>query len=127
MFSLPRPSTLCFCREGFLSHNQLPAFIGHEDKSRFFIVIVKQGNPSAEELHQLAGRISNKWKPLGRQLGFDDDQLTGFHKDNEEYREKPYAMLLAWERKNGDEATYEVLHEALCKAERRDLAEKFCQ
>ena len=113
----------------FISHNQLPAFIAQEDKSLdfFFFVIVKERNPSNKELRQIAKKISNKWKPLGRELGFEEDELIGFEKDHQEYIEKAHAMLLAWKHGAGGKATYVVLHEALCEVGRRDLAEEFCQ
>lgn len=89
---------------------------------------VKEGIPTNEELENLAGEIADKWKPLGRRLGFDEAQLVGFHKDVDEYRQKAYAMLLGWKQKKGSEATYKILHGALCddRVQRRDLAEKYC-
>jgi len=89
---------------------------------------VKEGSPSFEELEDLAGCIAEAWKRLGRRLKFDESQLTGFHKENEEYSEKAYKMLLAWKQRNASAATYRVLHDALCHnlVSRRDLAEKFC-
>ena len=97
--------------------------------SRFSIIAVKAGRPTDRELHCLAGMIAEKWRPLGRQLGFEEWELTLFHKDNEEYKEKAYAMLLSWKQRKGEGATYQVLKEALCDEElvgRTDLAEKFC-
>jgi len=89
---------------------------------------IKKGGPSLEELEDLAGCIAEAWKTLGRRLKFDESQLTGFHKENEEYSEKAYKMLLAWKQINASAATYRVLHDALCHnlVRRRDLAEKFC-
>lgn len=95
----------------------------------FSIIAVKEGSPSDRELHCLAGMIAEKWRPLGRQLGFEEWELTLFHKDNGEYKEKVYAMLLAWKHKKGRDATYQVLKEALCDEEHvgcKDSAEKFC-
>ena len=43
--------------------------------------------------------ISDKWKALGRRLGFGESELIGFHKNNEEYEEKGYAMLLVWKQR----------------------------
>lgn len=72
--------------------------------------------------------IATNWKALGRRLGFGEPELTGFHKDNEEYKEKAYAMLLAWKQREGREATYQILKKALCHhlVGRADLAEEFC-
>ena len=94
----------------------------------FSIIVVKEGNPSDTELEDLGGKIACKWKALGRRLGFGESELTGFHKNNEEYEEKAYAMLLAWKQREGGEATYQILKEALCHhlVGRTDLAEEFC-
>ena len=98
------------------------------EKILFSIIVVTEGNPSDTELEDLAGMIGSKWKALGRRLGFDESKLTGFHKNNEEYEEKAYAMLLEWKQREGGEATYQILKEALCHylVGRTDLGEKFC-
>ena len=90
---------------------------------------MKEGSPSDLELECLAVSIAEKWLPLGRRLGFEEGELTGFVKDKQEYREKAYAMLLAWKHRKGEGATYQVLKEALCHEKlvgRTDLADKFC-
>ena len=94
----------------------------------FFVVIVKEGTPSEEELETLSQKIAEGWKPLGRRLGMDQSKLTAFHKENEEYSEKAYQMLLFWKRREGSAASYQVLYHALCHrlVNRRDLAEEIC-
>ncbi|XP_068744421.1 uncharacterized protein [Montipora capricornis] len=89
---------------------------------------IKEGTPSDTELEDLSLNIGDAWKHLGRRLGFTEAQLIGFHKQNEEYSEKPYQMLLHWKRKNGCDATYKILHDALCDArvDQRGLAEQLC-
>lgn len=95
----------------------------------FFLIIVKEGTPSEEELEKLSQKIAARWKSLGRRLGMDESTLTSFDKDNEEYSEKPYGMLLFWKHKKGSDAEYQVLHDALCHSlvNRRDLAEEICE
>ena len=91
-------------------------------------ISVKKGRPTREELGRLAAQIE-KWKPLGRQLDFDDASLTGFDRDHSEYREKVYAMLSEWKQRGGAKnATYQILYDALCDelVACRDLAERFC-
>ena len=66
---------------------------------------------------------------LGRRLLESDEPLLySIDKENPEYREKAYQMLLKWKRAEGSRATFQVLHDALCHhfVNRRDLAEKFC-
>lgn len=91
-----------------------------------FMFVVKVGVPSDEELEWLSQKIAKGWKPLGRRLNIDESKLTGIHKENEEYSEKPYQMLLYWKEREGSNATYQVIHDALCHylVERKDLAEK---
>lgn len=58
----------------------------------------------------------------------DEAALDAIHKENEEFSEKAYKMLLRWKQANASGATYRVLHDALCHelADRKDLAERFC-
>ena len=88
---------------------------------------MKDGIPSDDELERLSIRIK-KWKSLGRRLKFGEAALKGFHKDNEEWSEKAYAMLIAWKERKGSAATYQVLYDALCHelVNRVDLAQQFC-
>ena len=94
----------------------------------FFVVIVKEGTPSEEELETLSRKIAEKWKSLGRFLGLDEVKLMAFDTENMEYSEKAYQMLLCWKQREGSAATYQVLLEALCQplVDHRDLAEKIC-
>lgn len=79
-----------------------------------------------EELELLSVKIE-KWKPLARKLYFMEAEIDEFdfrHNGSE----KAFAMLLAWKQRNGADATYRVLHDALwCPhINRKDLADTFC-
>ena len=90
---------------------------------------VKEGSPENDDLERLANQIINKWKELGRRLLKNDEPLLdAVDKDNDKCSEKAYKMLLEWKAANGSDATFRVLHDALCHdiVNRRDLAEKFC-
>lgn len=89
---------------------------------------VKKGIPTKEKLEMLSADIGKNWESLGRRLGIGDALLTGFDRENEVYREKPYKMLLHWCETQGSLATYQILYNALCHevVKRKDLAEKFC-
>ena len=89
---------------------------------------VKQGIPSDEELEKLSMQIGECWKPLGRRLDIEEGLLTGFYKDNDEFREKIYKMLLHWKQRDGQAATYQVLYAALCHelVSQRLLGEEIC-
>ena len=83
--------------------------------------------PKDDDLQILAREIVKEWKWLGRRLlGSDEAKLFTIHKENEEWSEKAYQMLLHWKQANGSDATYQVLYNALCKVERKDLAEDIC-
>lgn len=79
-------------------------------------------------LEGLSEEIADAWEKLARRLGFKDSDITGFHKNNEEYAKKAYKMLKKWKEKLDLDATYDVLHQALCHkfVARKDLANKFC-
>ena len=89
---------------------------------------VKKGSPTDDELEHLSTKISNGWRTLGRRLSFKNAQLKEFDNGHEQISEKAYAMFLAWKQKDGSDATYIVLSQALCdtRVNRRDLAEEFC-
>ena len=61
-------------------------------------------------------------------LESDEALLDAVHEDNDEVSEKAYRMLLKWKEAKGSDATFRVLHDALCHelVNRRDLAEEFC-
>ena len=86
------------------------------------------GEPLEYELSELSEMLGDSWEKLARRLGFQEGEITGFHKDNEEYSKKALNMLFRWKQKQGRDATYGVLYDALCDklVGRRDLAEKFC-
>ena len=87
--------------------------------------LVKPGVPSDGDLEMLSQELKN-WKAVGRRLKIEDARLTVFDQKNRKWSKKVYEMLLHWKTKNGSDATYMVLHNALCHplVSRRDLAEK---
>ena len=95
----------------------------------FCIPVSKDGSPSWDELEWLSLRLGHSWEPLARRLGFHDGDITGFHKDNEEYAKKARRMLFKWKEREGSDATYKLLCEALCHefVQRKDLAEHLVQ
>lgn len=86
--------------------------------------------PIDDVLEELAHKIGNKWKPLGRRLGFEDDaelaqidQAPGL-----ELSQKALRMLKEWRQQEGPKATNKILYEALKHkfVGRTDLAEYYC-
>ncbi|XP_071842505.1 uncharacterized protein [Apostichopus japonicus] len=77
-------------------------------------------------LWDLSKEIPKEWKNVGRNLGLKEPELCNLERDctNQEHKETVYQMLLTWKQKNGSQATYRVLGEALEAAGRRDLREK---
>ena len=90
--------------------------------------LVKQGVPSDEELEWLSHQLEN-WEKLGRRLEIEEATLTAFDDNYKKKRQKIYKMLRYWKKKDGSDATYTVLHDALCYqfVNRTDLAEKLCR
>ncbi|XP_071854200.1 uncharacterized protein [Apostichopus japonicus] len=79
-----------------------------------------------ESLRDLSEKIPKEWKNVGRKLGLDDSELCNHERDytNHGHKEIVYQSLLTWKQRNGSQATYRVLGEALEAAGRRDLREK---
>ena len=93
-----------------------------------YFFLVKQGVPSDEELEWLSHQLEN-WEELGRRLEIEEATLTAFDDDYRKKRQKIYKMLRHWKKKDGSDATYTVLDDALCYqfVNRTDLAEKLCR
>ena len=73
------------------------------------------GIPSNEVLEELSLRITETWRQLGRRLRIDESQLDAFDRENHQWPEKGYKMLLSWkQRDGGSDASYQVLYDALC-------------
>ena len=100
---------------------------------RFIFVLsdaVKEGSPENDDLERLANQIINEWKKLGRRLlESDEASLDAIDKDNDKCSEKAYKMLLKWKAAEGSDATFRVLHDALCHdiVHRKKKKKKFCQ
>ena len=92
-----------------------------------FMLLVKEGVPSDEELKWLSHQLEN-WEELGRRLKIGEATLTAFDDDYRKNRQKIVKMLRHWKQKDGSAATYMVLHDALCHqfVNRTDLAEQLC-
>ena len=52
--------------------------------------MVKDGEPSDEELEYLSRELAEKWKTLGRRLGFNEAAIDDFDQANKELAEKAY-------------------------------------
>ena len=87
-----------------------------------------EDSPTDDVLENLSKKVSNDWRTLGRRLTFHEAELQEFDSSHEQISEKAYAMLLAWKRRDGSDATYSVLKQALCdtRVKRKDLAQEFC-
>lgn len=91
-------------------------------------IAVKAENPSEDKLEELSTELGDKWEKLGRRLGFKQSTLTAFHRQNESLSDKALQMLFSWKKREGSNATYQVLYDALshdlvgCTS----LAEDYC-
>ena len=73
-------------------------------------MVVKKGNPDNDELEQLANDIDpSDWKKVARKLKIHDPKITAIHKENEEFHEKIYQMLLKWKQANGSAAVKKLI------------------
>ena len=111
---IKRNSKICHC------WNELLDF--------FLAVSFKTGAIDDDDLEGLSEKLGNSWEKLARRLKFNEAEITGFHKENEEYAKKPLKMLQKWKAEHDSQATYEVLYHALTHkfVARKDLANEFC-
>lgn len=91
-------------------------------------VAVKTGAPPVEVLQKLSQDLGSSWKDLGRMLRIKEAALNNFDAQHSSYREKGYQMLLCWKGRDGSDATYQVLNDALRDelVQQTILAEEFC-
>lgn len=89
---------------------------------------MKAGIPSNDVLESLSTQLGDNWKKLGRRLSFTDAELSAFRTGNYGMAEEARRMLVRWKQKEGSEATYQVLYDALTHefVSCRLLAETFC-
>ena len=90
--------------------------------------MIKADGPSADELEDLSLELGEKWEELGRRLGFNQAAISNFDEAKRRLAKKAFEMLIAWKQKEGSNATYKVLYDALCnkKVQCKLLAEQFC-
>ena len=79
-------------------------------------------------LIDLAFDLSVDWKTLARVLGLSEEVSRICDDYRRNVFEQAYRMLQTWKRRNGSQATYQALGEALSHdvVSRNDLAQKYC-
>ena len=75
-------------------------------------------------LRDLAAELGTRWRKLGRTLGLANSVLNYFDMEYLSASDKGNAMLCWWKRLNGDDATMDILEEALKKIDMGHLMEK---
>ena len=71
----------------------------------------------------LAESLDTNWIELGKILGFSKKNLQKVDMKNECLRDKGMAMLVGWKMRRGDDATVEVLQNALMELGMMDMLE----
>ena len=66
-------------------------------------------------IYHLAKDLGQNWRDLGRILGIAEQELENIDVKIEDLHEKGRAMLVEWKGGSGDNATTEVLQEALAE------------
>ena len=87
---------------------------------------IKEDEVLDDDLERLSKKLAGNWKALTKRLGFDQDDVERFDRNENKVEDKSYGMLCAWKRREASSATFKVLYEALCHVGRNDLAEKYC-
>ena len=98
-------------------------------KSCWFFFAVKDGEPDDVELSDIAEKIPQLWRKLGRILRVPRENLNelGINHRDDAY-ERAFQVLSSWKETLSDGAIsgYQVLFDALTKIGRSDLAKKYC-
>ncbi|XP_031565794.1 uncharacterized protein LOC116300953 [Actinia tenebrosa] len=87
-----------------------------------------QGGQQVTESHFLgiASDILDDWRFIGRYLGLKESVIREIEEKNIAHM-KAYEMLIVWKKRNGREATLEVLQAALHDVGKEDLVKKLRQ
>ena len=92
------------------------------------LVVVKPGVPEDNELHHLANDVCLFWKKLGRELGVEESKLSQLELDyQQDAYERAFQMFLHWKQTRHDQATYQILFNALTVVGRNDLGKAYCE
>ena len=78
------------------------------------------------EMRLEIAQLLDDWKMIGYYIGFTSRKLNDIKIDNDNEEQRRVAVLDAWEQREGEEATYIKLAEALHHRGRADLIEKLC-
>ncbi|XP_022798994.1 uncharacterized protein LOC111337037 [Stylophora pistillata] len=91
--------------------------------------LIKDGEPDDVELSDIAEKIPQLWKKLGRVLRVPRENLDelGINYRDDAY-ERAFQVLSCWKENASDGAIsrYQLLFDALTKIGRSDLAKKYC-
>ncbi|PIK39751.1 hypothetical protein BSL78_23409 [Apostichopus japonicus] len=99
--------------------------VGEEDCKFYFEATQRDTIELRVPYKDLSGKLLKEWKDVGRNLGLENEDLYECEKNNKDgHKETVYQMLLAWAQRNGSNATYRILGEALKAAGRTDLQEE---
>lgn len=91
--------------------------------------LIKDGEPDDVDLSDIAEKIPQLWKKLGRVLRVPREKLDELAiKHESDAYEGAFQMLSCWKEHASDGAisSYRVLFDALTKIGRSDLAKKYC-
>lgn len=94
----------------------------------FITARIRGGRPEPDDLERLSMMLATKWKAVARRLKFKPGEIEAFDEQNKNLRDKAFKMLCEWQSRDGLDATYEVLYNALSHdfVQRKDLAQTFC-
>ena len=123
------PSWLLYGKYFFQLLARLQTRDNHLDALLWCLYVFSQArSPSDGDLEWLSHQVE-RWRILGRCLRFRDETLTVIDQRYRNTFEKGYQMLRQWKEMGGLDATYVVLHDALCHplVNRRGLVENFCR
>lgn len=81
-----------------------------------------------DKFSELASKLPDKWKQLGRVLNVSESKIREIELDcrQDGVREQAYQMLLAWQEQRPEQCTLATLSTALCKIGLGYVARQYC-
>ena len=108
--------------------------------------MAEQGSPSLEDIISRRGLAKEKlqekcsqairlkiaakledWKMVGRYLNVPSEKLTAIERENHTEDQRRVGILDTWHKREGEDASYLRLADALYQQGRRDLVELLCE
>ena len=94
---------------------------------RFNLEAKDLDKPCEDRLIPSLAKFVHPWRMVAQSLGLSEVDVDDIYSENNSGEERRIAALRKWKTRNGQEATYKLLVDALIRVQRVNTAEKLCQ